>query len=380
MLNLAVLFGGRSIEHEISVITGLQAILALNPKKYKILPVYFALNGKWYTGDPLLERSFYRKLPAAYSDLTEITLLPDPSIGGFKDLALNRTYPVDRCLLCFHGQYGEDGCVQGLLELAGLPYTGSRVLSSALTMSKSHTKLLLQALNIPCLPHVVVDKQEAVSDLAAVRKKILDTLRYPLFIKPNHLGSSIGIAKATDKNSLDRALAKVFLYDSAAIIEPYLDNLLEINVSVLEGDPPRSSAVEIPIASQEALSYEDKYLKGGAKSTGGSSQGMAGLTRMIDPQDLDLKIKQGVINHALKAFKELSCSGVCRFDFMLDTSTETLYFNEANPIPGSLSFYLWDRTEPKLLYSELLDVLIERCAHKSALQRSLKKDFGFQAL
>src|SRR5699024_992061 len=138
MLNLAVLFGGRSIEHEISVITALQAILALDPAKYRILPVYLALNGKWYTGDPLLEKKFYQRLPASYHELSEITLLPDPSIGGFKDLHTDRTYPVDRCLLCFHGQYGEDGCVQGLLELADLPYTGSRVLSSALTMSKAH--------------------------------------------------------------------------------------------------------------------------------------------------------------------------------------------------------------------------------------------------
>ena len=372
MLNLAVLFGGRSIEHEISVITGLQAILALDPKKYNILPVYLSLNGKWYTGGPLLDKNFYKRLPSAYSEITEIALLPDPSIRGFIDLQTNKTFPVDRCLLCFHGQYGEDGCVQGLLELADLPYTGSRVLSSALTMSKSHTKLILKALNIPSLPHVVAEKGETVKDLSAVRKKILDTLSYPLFIKPNHLGSSIGIAKATDKESLDRALAKVFLYDSKAIIEPYLENLLEINVSILEGDPPRSSVVEIPIASQEALSYEDKYLRGGSKSAGGSSQGMAGLTRVIDPHDLHPDIKESVIDYALKAFVELDCSGVCRFDFMMDTSTGSLYFNEVNPIPGSLSFYLWDRAEPRLLYSELLDTLIERCGRKNSMQLSLK--------
>lgn len=380
MINLAVLFGGRSIEHEISVITGLQAILALDPQKYHILPVYCAMNGKWYTGGSLFEKSFYKKLPSAYEQLTEITLLPDPTIGGFKELKTNRIHPVDRCLLCFHGQYGEDGCVQGLLELADLPYTGSRVLSSALTMSKSHTKLLLKASGIPCLPHVLAKKEEAIKDFSAVRNNILAKLEYPLFIKPNHLGSSIGVAKASDKESLEQALAKVFLYDSRAIVEPYIENLLEINVSILEGDPPRPSVVEIPIASKDALSYEDKYLKGGSKSSGGSSQGMAGLTRIIDPSDLDQNIKQNVINYALKAFEELDCSGICRFDFMLDTSTESLYFNEVNPIPGSLSFYLWDHAKPRLLYSELLDILIEHSERKNALLSTLKRDFGFLAL
>ena len=380
MLNLAVMFGGQSIEHEISVITALQAILALDPKKYKVIPVYLALNGKWYTGDKLFDRAFYRTLPGGYGDLTEITLLPDPNVGGLTDRKTQETYPVDRCLLCFHGQFGEDGCVQGLLELADLPYTGSRVLSSALTMSKSHTKDLLQAHGIPVLPQVTIRKEEAIADLKTVRETILNTLSFPLFIKPNHLGSSIGITKAVDQASLDRGLAKVFLYDSVALVEPYLGQLMEINVSVLDGEPPQASVVEIPIASAEALSYEDKYLKGGSKSSGSGSQGMAGLTRVINPQDLDSEIKDLVTAYAKTAFRALTCSGVCRFDFMYDLQNRRLYFNEVNPIPGSLAFYLWDQAEPRVLYTELLDRMIERCSTQKGVQRSLKRDFGFHAL
>lgn len=380
MLNLAVMFGGRSIEHEISVITALQAILALDPTKYRVFPVYLALNGKWYTGDSLLERNFYKTLPGGYEQLTEITLLPDPTIGGFTNRKTDKTFPVDRCLLCFHGQFGEDGCVQGLLELADLPYTGSRVLSSALTMSKSHTKDLLRAYDIPSLPHVIVRKEDAIADLARVKEEILTTLTFPLFIKPNHLGSSIGITKAVDHASLDQALAKVFLYDSIAIAEPYIDKLMEINVSILDGDPLKTSVVEIPIASEDALSYEDKYLKGGSKNSGSESQGMAGLTRVINPKDLDPNIKQQVITLAEKAFRALSCSGVCRFDFMVDLENDRLYFNEVNPIPGSLAFYLWDQAEPRVLYTELLDQMIERCTSQKSVQRSLKRDFGFHAL
>lgn len=380
MLNLAVMFGGRSIEHEISVITALQAVLALDPEKYRVFPVYLALNGKWYTGDPLLQREFYKTLPEGYENLTEITLLPDPSIGGFTNRKTDETYLVDCCLLCFHGQFGEDGCVQGLLELSDLPYTGSQVLSSALTMSKSHTKDLLRAYRIPSLPHVTVSKEEAIADLSAVKGEVLKTLSFPLFIKPNHLGSSIGITKAIDQPSLDRALAKVFLYDSIALVEPYIDRLMEINISILDGNPLKTSVVEIPIASEDALSYEDKYLKGGSKSSVSESQGMAGLTRVINPKDLDPSIKQQVITYASQAFRALNCSGVCRFDFMYDFEDDRLYFNEVNPIPGSLAFYLWDQGEPRMLYTDLLNQMIERCTSQKSIQRSLKRDFGFHAL
>ncbi len=380
MLNLAVLFGGRSIEHEISVITALQAFLALDPQKYRILPVYLAQNGKWYTGDVLFERAFYQKLPEALSQLIEITLLPDPSVGGFINRKTNKVLSVDRCLLCFHGQYGEDGCVQGLLELAELPYTGSRVLASALSMSKSHAKDILRAYSIPSLPHVLVQKEEANTNLRFVTKKILEQLDFPLFIKPNHLGSSIGIAKAESLPALDRALANVFTYDSHALVEPYIEDLMEINVSILDQSPLQASVVEIPVKTEFALSYHDKYMKKGSKNGESLSQGMAESTRVIDPKELDKTIKEDVIRFAKKAFQILQCSGVCRFDFIWDQKTCQLYFNEVNPIPGSLSFYLWDKSTPSLLYTQLLDRMIERCTCHQYIQRSLKKKFGFHAL
>jgi D-alanine-D-alanine ligase len=380
MQRLAVMFGGRSIEHEISVITGLQAIQAIDPKQYAIFPVYLALNGKWYTGRQLLNRSFYQTLPGGYSALTEITLLPDPSLGGFTNRKTQETLPTDLCLLCFHGQYGEDGCVQGLLELADLPYTGGGVLSSALTMSKSHTKDILNAHQIPTLPHVAIHKKDAIQSLEAVRIAILEALSFPLFIKPNHLGSSIGVSKAIDLPSLDRALAKVFQYDSTALIEPYVERLMELNIAVVDNDPPQASVIEIPLASEEALSYEDKYLRSSSKTSGGGSQGMAGLTRVIDPPDLDPALKKEVIALSLKAFQLLNCSGVCRFDFMVDLTSNKLYFNEVNPIPGSLSYYLWDKAAPPILYTELLNKLMNRSAVNKAQQRSLNKNFGFHAL
>ena len=376
---VAVLYGGRSAEHEISVITGLQAIKAIDPLRYDVIPIYLALNGKWYTGNSLFERSFYKQIPHSLTQAEEVTLLPDPTVGGFTRLPERGTIPVDICLLAFHGQYGEDGCVQGLLELADLPYTGCGVLSSAVAMNKYQSKVIAQAGGIPVLPSVLVTKPEAIRDLAAARHKILQTLSFPLFVKPNHLGSSIGISIATDETSLNAALAKVFQVDESALIEPQVKNLMELNVAVLDGDPPVASVLEMPIASEGILSYEDKYMRSGSK-TGESSSGMAGLTRVLDPPDLDSSIKQQLVTDAVQAFTLLDCSGVCRLDFTYDLDSGSLYFNEINPIPGSLAYYLWDKSEPPILYTELLDRLLQRAKERKALQRSLKQDLGFKAL
>lgn len=377
---IAVMYGGNSAEHEISVITALQSIQAIDSQKYEVIPVYLALNGKWYTGDELLNKDFYRRTPHSFALLQEVTLLPDPSREGFIEIPSQKTIPVDVCLLAFHGQYGEDGCVQGLLELADLPYTGCGVLSSSVAMNKFHSKSVVMAHGIPTLPSVLVSKSEVIDDLFKTREKILQTLQYPLFVKPNHLGSSIGIAKASNGEELNTALAKVFQYDDQALVEPCIETLLEINVAIMDGNPPAVSLVEIPIAIEGALSYEDKYLRGGGKVTGGQSAGMAGLSRIIDPSDLDQSIKERVINDALRSFQLLDCSGVCRFDFMLDTKHLKTYFNEVNPIPGSFSYYLWDKGDHRVLYTELIERLLENAKKRKAMQRSLNRNFGFHAL
>lgn len=383
---IAVLFGGRSAEHEISVITALQAIDAMDLCRYSAIPIYLAPNGKWYTGDALLDKTFYRDLTQNLSKVQEVTLLPDPSIRGFVPRAKDGTfYPphaitIDACFLAFHGQYGEDGCVQGLLELADIPYTGCGVTASAVAMNKYQCKKFLETHGIPVLPSVRVTKAEALQSLVNVKNKILNTSglsQYPLFVKPNHLGSSIGIAIAHDDQTLEAALAKGFQYDDEVIVEPCITNLMEVNVAVLDGEPPIASVVEIPISTGAALTYEDKYLRGGNKS---GEQGMASLTRVIDPADLDPNFKKRVIDYALTSFSLLGCSGVARFDFIYDKTFEKLYFNELNPIPGSLSFYLWEKSHPQLLYTEVIDRLLKRAFQVSSQRLSLQKNIGFKAL
>jgi D-alanine-D-alanine ligase len=383
---VAVLFGGRSAEHEISIITALQAISAIDTLRYDVLPIYVHPNGKWYLGDALLEKSFYRGLPDNLSKVQEVTLLPDPSIGGVVPvskgtLSFKDVYPIDIYFMSFHGQYGEDGCVQGLLEMADTAYTGGGVLASSVAMNKYQCKMFLKEHGIPVLPGVLVTHKQVLNSLTDTQKRILATPgleQFPLFVKPCNLGSSIGISVANDLPSLNAALAKVFRYDSEAIVEPCVTHLLEINIAVLDADPPIASVVEIPMASGQALTYEDKYLRGG--KTKGGSDGMASLTRVIDPKDLDPTIKKNVIDYALKSFSLLGCSGIGRFDFIVDTSTGKLYFNELNSIPGSLAFYLWEKCTPPLFYTEILNRIFTRAQQRKTERAYLQRDIGFKAL
>lgn len=375
-LSVAVLFGGPSAEHEISVLTALQAISAMDSITYDIVPVYMHVSGKFYVGDKLFDKKFYRNFSA---DLVrEVTLLPDPQSKGFLDVKTNKLLPVDVYFLCFHGQYGEDGCLQGLLELKQQPYTGCSVITSALVMNKYMCKNLLEHHKVPVLPHVLVNKQDAMRDFSLVQSQICQNFdSFPLFVKPCHLGSSIGISVCRDRSDLASALAKVFYYDDQALIEPCITHLMEINAAVLGGPQPQVSILEMPKATSEVLSYEDKYLRGGSKESSGS--GMASLSRIIDP-DIPKELKEEISSYALKAFTALGCSGVVRIDFMIDLDSGRVYFNELNPIPGSLSFYLWEKSNPPLLYTEMLNHLIEQAFDRCRMKLSLQQNLDFKVL
>ena len=395
---IAVVFGGRSIEHEISVLSALQVIDALDVKNYDIVPVYIAQSGKWYSGAKLKSKDFYRGLPQTFNQVDEVHFSPAPGVGGL--IKKSRTLlgsvkedviPVDVYIPVFHGQYGEDGCIQGLFELADVAYAGSSVLASAVAMNKYICKKLLGAHGIPVLPGITIKKQEALVDITGACKIVMQTegfQKFPLFIKPVNLGSSVGVSKANSEAELAAGLAKVFQFDLEAIIEPCITNLMEINVSVLERDASGNvsqndvSVVEIPVASGEFLSYEDKYMREGKGKKGPSSNslGMAGLTRVIDPNNLESRFRDGVQKYAGESYEILQCSGVVRFDFMVDLDSGELYFNELNPIPGSLSFYLWDRSNPALLLSDVLDRIISGSLARYSEKKQLKRDFGFKAL
>jgi D-alanine-D-alanine ligase len=384
------------VEHEISIITGLQLIRAIDVVAYEPVPVYISSTGHWYSGQELLDTSFYKKMPQSLDRVHEVTLLPIPNLGGLTilregkgDVSPGNILPIDVFFPTFHGSYGEDGCIQGLFELAEVTYTGSRVLASALSMSKQHCKEIVSHNGVPVLPSLVVAKHQLQKDLGAglnnLRQKIVTTGgfdKFPLFVKPCNLGSSIGVARAEDIRELDAALVQAFRYDTVVMIEPCLDHKLEINVAVLGGEELTASVTEIPVSSAgKELTYEDKYMRGGSKkSAGAETQGMAGLTRVIDPADLSPEIKDQAQCLAKKAFQALGCAGVARIDFMLDLLQNTLYFNEINPLPGSLSFYLWAGSKPPVFYTELLTRIIESAQAEQDERLSLNRDIGFKAM
>jgi D-alanine-D-alanine ligase len=395
-LRVAVIFGGRSVEHEISVISALQLITAMDPARYEIIPVYIAPNGSWYTGERLFSRSLYRSVPESLSQLQEVTLLPRPGIRGLLKLGVSfedseealeaesKLIPVDIFLPVFHGQFGEDGCIQGLFELANMPYTGSNVPASAITMNKYLCKMFLKEHGIPVLPAVMVQRRDAQEQMEKTIASIISADgfgAFPLFVKPCNLGSSIGVTRVSALNQLAPALAKVFRYDTAALVEPCVSQIMEINVSVRDYNGAQASVVEIPVSESGVLSYEEKYLRGGGKKTGESqSQGMASLTRVIDPQDLDESLRSRVIEYGKRAFSLLGCSGVTRLDFIVDLATEQLYFNELNAFPGSCAFYLWARSRPRVLYTDLIDQMIEAGLKTFAEHASLDRNIGLNAL
>ena len=396
-LRVAVMFGGLSVEHEISVITGLQLMEAMDSLRYDAVPVYIAPNGRWYCGNALLDKSFYSKLSTSLnglkfsSELCEVTLLPKPGVGGLTVLGRSfwqrsSTIEVDVYMPVFHGRHGEDGALQGLLELCAVPYTGSSVAASSLSMDKDSVKTFLRHYGIESLPHESFYKGELSScgiDGICERIASSDGLSsFPLIVKPSRLGSSIGISTAQDEASLRMALMQAFSYDSKVIVEPYLSDISEINISVLPDG--RASVCEMPIAGNEILSYTDKYLGEAKKAPGGcaasKASGMATLSRVIDPEEISADVKARVRDWALLAYSAIAAAGVVRFDFILDNPRSELYFNEVNSLPGSLAYYLWEKTEPRLLYTELIDILIRDAQRSYAQKASLDCAINFKAL
>lgn len=373
-LNLAIMFGGRCVEHEISVISALQMIKALDDRKYTVIPVYIAPDGKWYTGEILLDRSIYRRFNSLKSKLQQVTMFPEPGESCLRILKSNQKIPVDVFFPIFHGEYGEDGCMQGLFELADVSYTGFGVMASAVTMNKYITKLALRSIGVPVLDAQVIKKFEFLKN-----SEVNLTLDYPVFVKPCNRGSSVGISKARNKEELRQSLLNVFKYDLEALIEPLLEEMFEINVAVLDALPAITSAVEIPHTDTGLLSYEEKYMRPGTKKSG-ESEGMASLTRVINPKDLNPETEQAVRDYAIKTFQELGFSGNCRIDFMYDTKQSKLYLTEVNPLPGSLAFYLWAESNPELLYTDLIDQIIEAALRQKRYKASLSRFIGLRAL
>lgn len=362
-INVGVFFGGRSVEHEISVISALQAIHAFNKDKYSITPVYISKQGKWYTGDDLFEVDNYRDIKNLLKRCTPVYLMPEygnnklykekKSLFGNDVMAeLDVVFPV------LHGTNGEDGVFQGMIELTGIPYVGCNPLASVNGMDKITMKMILRESGIPVVDYVwFTDKQWFAGQEARIGE-IEEKIGYPVIVKPGNLGSSVGISRATTREELVAAVDLAARFTTRIIVEKMVVDLKEINCSVLGGsDKNETSVCEEPVKSGDFLSYEDKYLGGGK-----SSKGMQSTRRRI-PADLPVEVSDRIRHYASETFRVLSCEGVSRVDFMIDGKTNDIYVNEINTIPGSLSFYLWEATG--IPFEELMDKLVDQALKRS---------------
>ncbi|MGB0650447.1 MAG: D-alanine--D-alanine ligase [Rhodothermales bacterium] len=379
---VAVFFGGPSPEHEVSVITGLQAVSALKERGHDVLPVYVSKGGRWYVGSGLDDIARFKDLAALERSATEMALAPGPGrslrlvpldqpIVGRKEGIL-----VDAVLLAFHGGAGENGGVQGLCESMGVPYTGSGVMASSVGMDKVRAKVLCQAADIPVVDWVEITEEDWLGEEDARLDAVVESLGFPAIVKPVHLGSSIGIGRVTDRDELESAIEEAFRYDASVMVERCVSNLREINCSVLgTAGNRRISVLEEPVARDGTLSFEDKYLRGsGGKGTkGGVEAGMASLDRII-PAPVSGQVTKHITDLAGRIFDALDASGVARIDFLMDDVTHDVWFNEINTIPGSLSFYLWEPTGAPFgeLLEQLLELAVERFETRSRRVRTFE--------
>jgi D-alanine-D-alanine ligase len=367
---VAVFLGGRSPEHDVSVITGLQALKAIDQQRFVPFPVYIDPRGAWFVGEALAERRNYLPDARTPGDLTEVTLsLGEPGRGLLVPkrsglFGRRAATEFDVALLAFHGLGGEDGQMQGLLEIANMPYTGMRTLASSVFMDKAATKRLLRGLDIPVLPHAVVPRAAGGLPSAESVEALIAGIGFPCIVKPAHLGSSIGVGKAENLAQVRALLPMIFRLDTQALIEPFVPNLVEYNLAVMRaGGKLRTSAIERPKRAEELLDFRQKYLSGGNGKAGtkgdtGGSQGMLSLTRDINPE-LPAALDADLRRWAALAFEAVDGLGAPRVDFYCNEATGETWLNEVNPCPGSFGYFLWEAAEPPIGFTALLSMLID---------------------
>lgn len=360
-INLAVIFGGKSVEHEVSVISAVQAMSNIDKEKYNVIPVYMTKKSEFYTGEKLTDINAFKDIPALLSECTECVFVRSEGKvrlirQKIKKFGSNIISDIDIAFPVVHGTNVEDGALQGYLQTLDLPYVGCDVLSSAVGMDKYAMKILLKEAGFPvldCLRMSIWELDKIENFIEKCEKKF----GYPVIVKPVNLGSSVGISKASDRNSLRTSIEDAFSFSDRILVEPAVVNLKEINCSVIgDSESAEASVCEEPIqASQDdILSYQQKY--GGGNSKSGGSKGMASLKRKI-PADITPEQETFIQKTAVEAFRSLGCCGVARIDFMIDVSDNKIYINEINTIPGSLAFYLWDKKGVK--YPELIEKIIK---------------------
>ncbi len=362
---VGVLFGGRSVEHDVSVVTGHQIMNAFDPERYEVVPIYIDRDGRWFTGEPLREiKNFENEvaslagvLPALLSpSIQHHGLIVNPTPSGL--FGKSQVKRLDVAFPAIHGSHGEDGTLQGLFELADVPYVGCGVLASAVANDKMMTKRVLRQAGVPVVDAIDFTRAEWLDHPDALVARITSALKYPLFVKPVTLGSSIGIGRASDETLLRALIDVAASLDRRLLVEGAVTECIEINCSVLGDERDvRASVLEQPVSWEQFLTYEEKYLRGG--------EGMKSADRLIPAplsDDLTLRIQE----IARQAFRAIDGRGIARIDFLVRPDSGEIYLNELNTLPGSLSFYLWEPSgiKPRELVHRLVELAQDAYAEK----------------
>lgn len=378
-MKVAMLFGGKSVEHEVSVISGIQAIMNMDTEKYEVIPVYMTKNNEMYVGDEIGKIESYKDIHALISKSQRVIIVNDNDniqlvSYPLKKFGKNTAIKIDVAFPVVHGTNVEDGALQGYLKTIGIPFVGCDVTASAVGMDKFIMKMILKEAGVPVLDAQIYTLSD-YSEIENMMNKIELGLGYPVIVKPVNLGSSVGISVAKNRVELSNSIDDAFRYATKVLVEHAITNLREINCSVLgDENEAEASECEEPLHSKDILSYEDKYV---SNAKGGGSKGMASVSRKI-PADLSAEKREEVRQMAVKSFKALGCNGVSRIDFMIDEDNGKLYFNEINTIPGSLAFYLWEPVG--VPYKVLLDRMIQLALKRVRTEESLTFTFDTNIL
>ena len=369
LINVAVFFGGDSVEHEVSIISAVQAMTHLNREKYNVIPIYLAKNGIMYTSSAMFEINSFRNMKELMAKSPVASIFNDGQSVILKTVKKNdfsgrKPMKLDVALPIVHGTNCEDGSLQGYFETLRLPYAGCDVLASSVGMDKAIFKSVLRTAGIPVLDCIRFSARDFTEFSKTILRRIDSAIGYPLIVKPVNLGSSIGISKVNSADDLKAAIDNAFMYSDSVLVEKAIQNLREINCSVL-GDENEciASPCEEPFGSDEILSYEDKY------TNSSKTKGMASLKRKI-PADIPEDLTQSIKEFACRTFKAIGGHGVVRIDFLMDNQSKEVFVNEINTIPGSLAFYLWEADGMK--YTELLDKLISLAFSRQRKKENLR--------
>lgn len=378
-IRVGVFFGGKSVEHEVSVISGLQAYNSFNREKYEPIAIYITKENELYTGEAIADIANYKNIPELLKKSTRVFFMyeqnklqliqyPVKKFGSSVAAEIDVAFPV------VHGANVEDGSLQGFLRHYNIPFVGCDVMASAVTMDKYVMKTVLKDNDIPVLDCVTLNVKEYQREEETAYTRVEERIAYPVIIKPVNLGSSVGIKVAKDREGLREALEYAFTFGPKVLVERAIMNLREINCAVLgDYEQAQASECEEPISSDEILSYEDKYVAGSKNG----SEGMRTARREL-PANLTPEKREEIRQMAVKTFQVLNCNGVSRIDFMIDKDTDQVYVNEINPIPGSLAFYLWEALGKP--YAELLDDMIKLALKREREEKSLMTSFDSNIL